>query len=237
MALFELSKTSEREWHAAFRRTQAMGTVPLLFALMAILSMPGRSGPVIWGSLGVAMGLHLVLWGVYNLHLANMPAGPAAVPSSKAAPVLIFWIFHLFGWIILVMLWTSLARLEFPSTVLMNIIFYLMLPLIPAKAYWYHLTAQSHEKRAAIVNEALRYALLAGIVLLLALAGTHAVMEAEGEFVEKVPAKLIWIWTAATLIIFTCLILLADHLHAFLKARMPAGDKPAAAGPEPRLPY
>lgn len=212
-----------------------MGAVPVLFALMSIVSMPGRSGPVIWGSLGIALGLHLVLWGIYNLHLARMPRGPDALPVSKSTPVLIFWIFHFFGWIILVLLWNSLARLDFPSTALMNIIFYLMIPLIPAKAYWFHRTQQSREKRDAIANEALRYALLAGFVLLLALAGTHAVMEEAGGEPGRIPAKLIWIWTGATLVIFTCLILLADHLHAFLQSQ--ASKQALAPDSEKRLPY
>lgn len=232
-----MTKASPAEWRAAYRRTQTMGAVPLLFALITIVSMPGRSGPVIWGALGISAGLHLILWGVYNLHLARFSASACAVPESRATPVLIFSVFHLFGWIILVMLWSSLAKLGFSSTPLMNIIFIFLLPVIPVKACWHHLTEQSQEKRHAIVNEALRYVLLIGIVLLVALAGTHAVMAGDAALVEKIPAKIIWIWVAATLVILTCLILLADHLHAFLISRAPAREDRVSTDDEPAMPY
>jgi len=237
MGLFDLSKASLQEWRVSYRRTQAMGAVPLLFALFTISFVPGRSGPVIWGALGFAAGLHLILWGGYHLHLAHFPDSSRVIPQSRFTPFLLFTIFHLFGWTILVLLWNSLIRLGFSFTPLMNLVFFLLLPVIPAKACWLHLAEQSHEKRHAIVNEVLRYALLIGIVLLAALAGTHAVMAGDGALAEKIPAKIIWIWVAAALLILTCLILLAEHLHAFLMSRAPVRENARPKTEEPKLPY
>lgn len=216
MVLFPQYRLSERNCGRHVRTTQKLGLVPLFVALLLMTTAKGGSGPGLWSALGVAAGLHLLLWGAYSLTHTPERKSPWGDTLARTAndwfPLFLFSMQSAFLLLTLAILWMTLCNLGFPATAVQHVEVALLALLAPA----YRL---AHE--ATLADDSPRYELAAkfarNMIVILAtlwLAGTatwYIVPPGEPLPGHKMPVFTA-MWIGAAVVILLCVATFLDRL-------------------------
>jgi hypothetical protein len=222
-------KTARDFYHQA----RLVGLVPILFALMMIVSMPSSCGPGPWCVFGTGAGLQLILWGAYELHFQSPPKtrwGQRLVRHTDHwFPPFLFIVRNLFILLILSMLWLSLVDLGFPSTWPLHLVVILILVLLPIKGLTSEYAYATGEPRHVIANDSIRTAFISLTAIFIAMLLTHQAIPTDEPLTGDVSPILVLIWLPAILVSLTFIIITMDQAR---KLRTPQ-DSEASPPKEP----
>ena len=216
MELFREYQLSNRSAMSGYILARRIGLLPIFVSLVLMLAWPDGPGPGLWCSLGLSLGLELVLWGSYELYITKEDISPIGAFLVKHAnewfPILLFFVKYAFMMITLSILWFTLTDLGFPSAQWQHALFYLLIGIIPSDRFFQEAALRIQTSRMTIIS-AFFHSLK--ISLITVIAGTTLLSSIESASAPygtmTIPYHLI-IWVIMILIILSQITLFMGQL-------------------------
>jgi len=201
---------TDKMGHHLYRRGQLMGLVPVMFSLMLIVSIPKGAGPGPWSILGISAGFQLVLWGCYHLHTSPPATGWGRWMAEKSDiwyPLFLFGVRKVFLILFFTMLWFCLIDLGYPTSPLLQTIFFTILAIYPIRSLVREITYFEPNVHFENANIILHYFLMTMGILFVAVSSTHIAVPMHAPLTKSIPMTVVFIWIPTILVILSCITL------------------------------
>jgi hypothetical protein len=215
MLLFPQYRISDRQSLKRFRWTQKTGLFPLFVTLVMMYARPAGPGPGLWCVLGLSIGLELLLWGAYALHVdprsTSRLCGLLKATSDRWYPLLLFVTQNIFVLLTIAVFWLTLQELGgIPSTLWINGNLLLLALLIPVYRLTKEMMLQGDDIRYVLWEKSSRYlVVILGTTLAMAFWLEFSLPES-GPMPPELLFRILFLGVIASLVILTCIALLLD---------------------------
>lgn len=186
----------------------------MTFPLLLIVSAPSDAGPFVWFTLGTGIGIELILWGAYRLHdviPATRWAGLLKRRTDAWFPLFLLLTRKLLILVFSVLLWFTLQDMGFPSSPLINILFVLLLIVIPIKGFLLEYNHAAQTPASELLHDGARY-----LIIMISSIFTATVLttfgQSENTTASEINLAFIFVWLISILVVITCLLLFLSRL-------------------------
>lgn len=215
MQLFPQYRISDRQALNRFRLTQRIGLFPLFVAIVMMYARPAGPGPGLWCVLGLSLGMEMLLWGAYALHVdpksTSRICGRLKATSDNWYPLLLFVAQNIFILLTIAVFWLTLQELGgISSSRWINLNIVLLVLLIPLYRFAKEMMLRSDDAKHVLWEKTSRYlVVILGTTLALAFWLDFSLPE-KGPIPPDLMARILFLGVAASLVILTCIALLLD---------------------------
>jgi len=207
--LFERYQTSSKTIVPHMLHSCSLGGIASGFSLLILLSTTPAERILPWTVFGVTLGMILVLAGAFFLHRVT-PASRwgqwLTARSNRWFPLFLFLMQKTFFTLFAILLWAVLYHLGVPFSWFRNILFFLLLFLLPIKSVVREQAVARPAQRMEILNDLFHYLAVAISTLL-----TVSIITSLTISPTSSPTDLnmidILLWILALLVLAICLIL------------------------------
>ncbi len=197
-----------------YRRTLAVGAVPLLLAVWLGTAYFPRIGPGLYANAGLSLAGLLLLWSVRDMQARPPVSRWGRWIAQRMDSIFPALLIGLQGWFVLlaaVLIWNTVSELGFTAGRMNTVALMGILLLAPIRRILAGTELQNPPPLRELFTEALGY--LNAILVTLFIAGfLTALDQSQGTRTGEPPMGIIIVWMFATLVILTCIILFLDHI-------------------------
>ena len=183
--------------------------------MVMMYARPAGPGPGLWCVLGLSLGLGLILWGAYALHVDPKSTSRLCcrlkATSDSWYPPLLFITQNIFVLLTIVVFWLTLQELGgIPSSLWINLNILLLALLIPVYRLAKEMMLRSDDVKHVLWEKVSLYMLVIfGTTLAMALWLNFSLPET-GLIPPDLMIRILFLGVAASLVILTCIALLLD---------------------------
>ena len=207
---------SNRSCRTHLMHTRWLGIVAIVVTLLLMFGSPTSPAAGLWCALGLAVGLEMILWGLYEINYTSDRKTIIGMwllkRSEKVFPVVLYLMQHAFTVILLLVLWFTLGQLGFPTGVGRSTCFVMILTLFPLRRLFLELVETESEEAKNLPAEFAGYLNLCLIVTLLVSLLTAYLLPQGLTTAEKIPEPLLVMWVPTILTMLVCLVLFVDDV-------------------------
>ena len=216
MLLYEEYKLSHRRSAEHYNKTFWLAWMPAGVAALMIYAKGSSAGAGLWGGLGFAMAVQMILWSGRAIHRPRQRLSPFSrklvETSDTWFPQFLITIQGAVTGITILLLWFTLCELGVRSMFVQHLALVLAVILIPLRRIASIRIKQAPGPKNEIRYEIIHYSQIIFVTLFIAFC-FHLIIMPEGEnLTSDVPLGAILLWIPACLIIVSCIVLFVDHL-------------------------
>lgn len=196
-----------------YRRTLAVGAVPLALALALAAAYFPRIGPGLFANAGLTLAGLMTLWSVRDMQTRAPVSRWGRWIVSRMDDLFPALLIGLQGWFVLmttVLIWFTVAELGFRGSIFSGCMLFGILLLAPIRRILAGTEPPHPHPLRELLSEGLGH--LNTILVTLFVAGSLTSLNRPDPTNTEPPMMIIVIWLAATLVILTCVILFLDHI-------------------------
>lgn len=223
-------RVAHRRARYHYNRARVIGLIPVGVSLAFLYYAGDFYRPLLFGGLGTACGLHLMLWSAYEAHFAGRHTGwthRRLEDSDAWFPSFLIICQNGFFAITLAVFWFILCRLGFPASLLDQALLAAWVCVWPVlRVLRARLYVDAHNANLETSYEFFRAASVSLVAFLVASLVTDFALSNAAETPNY---DLTWIgmfvWLPATLVAVGCVVMFLDHLIR-KRPRRPGKDHP-----------
>ncbi len=212
---------------------QWLGLVALSLPMALFWAQPEPPGPGLYSATGIAIGLHLVLWGAFHLFDAEPKSTPVARylirMGERWFPFLLFGVKYSFLLIVLTLLWQTLDDVGLRVGLWLQILFGLLLVSIPLRRLTSEWAYADDSSLADLCSSFVKYLMRILITILVAVFIEIVIIQQSSPYHTDTDMFSIFIWIVALLNIFSSVVLFLGRFARFRNERAVARRTPPSS--------
>ncbi len=213
--LYDEYRPRHRRSAEHYRRTLAIGAVPMVLSVWLAFSHAPRVGPGLWAAAGFSLSGLLSLWSLKRMLAVPPRARLAGWYARNAQSLYPAALIVTQGWFVLLstcLIWFTFIGLGYTVTPAHHILLGGVLLFAPIRRILRGTEPMHPSPLRELMTEGLDYLNACVFTLFVAAFASLFILPPGTLITHEVPLGLILVWFVATIVILTCIILFLDHI-------------------------